>query len=220
VITGGVEMAYINGNKILNIMVNGTLSNVDEKVAEAYEQGQQSERDSFWDAFLSKGQANSYYYAFAYSRFTNKTYHPNHNIVCSSATTSAQNMFYNNYSITDTKVPIDTRNTSHIGGMFYNASGLKTVRKILIDGGVINGGALAFSGCTALQNITFEGDIAQNMYFGDSPLTVDSMNNIISCLRDYTGTTTTKTLTLGTTNLAKLSDSEKAIATQKGWTLA
>jgi hypothetical protein len=31
---------------------------------------------------------------------------------------------------------------------------------------------------------------------------------------------TTHTLTLGTTNLAKLSDAEKAMATQKGWTLA
>ena len=32
--------------------------------------------------------------------------------------------------------------------------------------------------------------------------------------------TETKTLTLSTTNLAKLTDSEKAIATEKGWTLA
>ncbi|MEE0840040.1 MAG: hypothetical protein U0L72_05750, partial [Acutalibacteraceae bacterium] len=32
--------------------------------------------------------------------------------------------------------------------------------------------------------------------------------------------TETHTLTLGTTNLAKLTDSEKAIATEKGWTLA
>jgi hypothetical protein len=30
----------------------------------------------------------------------------------------------------------------------------------------------------------------------------------------------TKTLTLGATNLAKLTNEEKAIATQKGWTLA
>ena len=32
--------------------------------------------------------------------------------------------------------------------------------------------------------------------------------------------TSTKTLTLGSTNLAKLTDEEKQIATNKGWTLA
>ena len=32
--------------------------------------------------------------------------------------------------------------------------------------------------------------------------------------------TTTKKLTLGTTNLAKLTDEEKKVATDKGWTLA
>ena len=31
---------------------------------------------------------------------------------------------------------------------------------------------------------------------------------------------TTKTITLGATNLAKLTEGEKAIATGKGWTLA
>lgn len=31
---------------------------------------------------------------------------------------------------------------------------------------------------------------------------------------------TTQTLTLGTTNLAKLTEEEMAIATEKGWTLA
>ena len=32
--------------------------------------------------------------------------------------------------------------------------------------------------------------------------------------------TTSQVLTLGATNLAKLSDEEKAIATSKGWTIA
>jgi hypothetical protein len=44
--------------------------------------------------------------------------------------------------------------------------------------------------------------------------------NVINILKDYSGSGTTYTLTLGSTNLAKLTDAEKAIATEKGWTLA
>ena len=49
-------------------------------------------------------------------------------------------------------------------------------------------------------------------------LTHDSLMNVINKAADVTSSP--KTLTLGATNLAKLSDAEKAIATGKGWTLA
>lgn len=48
-------------------------------------------------------------------------------------------------------------------------------------------------------------------------LTHDSIMNIIDKAADVTASP--KTLTLGSTNLAKLTDEEKAIATGKGWTL-
>lgn len=47
----------------------------------------------------------------------------------------------------------------------------------------------------------------------------DSIVNLLENLKDLTGDTA-KTLTLGSTNLAKLTDEEKAIATNKNWTLA
>ena len=50
-------------------------------------------------------------------------------------------------------------------------------------------------------------------------LTHDSIMNVIRGLADLTGQTSV-TLTLGATNLAKLTDEEKAIATSKNWTLA
>ena len=42
---------------------------------------------------------------------------------------------------------------------------------------------------------------------------------MFNSLKDLTGDTA-KTLTLGSTNLAKLTDEQKAIATNKNWTLA
>lgn len=78
-----------------------------------------------------------------------------------------------------------------------------------------------FNGCANLKNIIFEGVIGNNISFQASPLlTHDSLMSIINHLKDFSGTTTTRALTLGSTNLAKLTDVEKAIATQKGWTLA
>ena len=81
--------------------------------------------------------------------------------------------------------------------------------------------ATTFQGANALKNITFRGVIASNnVQFHKCPLSHDSIMNIINVLKDYSGTTTKRTLTLGSSNLAKLTDAEKAIATQKGWTLA
>lgn len=50
----------------------------------------------------------------------------------------------------------------------------------------------------------------------------DNLMSVINALKDYSTDTsgTSWVVTFGTTNLAKLTDAEKAIATQKGWTLA
>jgi hypothetical protein len=77
--------------------------------------------------------------------------------------------------------------------------------------------------CVTIQNVSFvEGSvIGQNISFQYcNNLTHDSLMNIISVLKDYSGTGTTRTLTLHANAKAILTDSEKAIATQKGWTIA
>ena len=43
--------------------------------------------------------------------------------------------------------------------------------------------------------------------------------SIINALYDYSATATTKTITLGAENLAKLTDAEKKTAEDKGWSL-
>jgi hypothetical protein len=57
-------------------------------------------------------------------------------------------------------------------------------------------------------------------YSGDVTKIKTAMISNDGILTLTTEPTTTKTLTLGSTNLAKLTDEEKAIATNKGWTLA
>lgn len=76
-----------------------------------------------------------------------------------------------------------------------------------------------FQRCDNLVNLTLDGTIGQNGFdiHWSTKLTHDSLMSIIDALEDKSGTGTTWTITLGTDNLAKLTDAEKAIATQKGW---
>ena len=77
-----------------------------------------------------------------------------------------------------------------------------------------------FNGCYALENITIEGEIGQSISFSAcSKLTHESLMSIINALCDYSGDTsgTTYTLTLGSTNLAKLTADELNSIETKGW---
>ena len=78
----------------------------------------------------------------------------------------------------------------------------------------------AFRKATKLEELEITGTIGQNGFdVSTSPLlTHDSLMSIINALQ--TKTSGTWAVTLGADNLAKLTDAEKAIATEKGWTLA
>jgi surface protein len=131
-------------------------------------------------------------------------------------------MFYNCKNLTTLDVSnFDTSKVTDIGNMFRDCSYLTELncsswnishitRKTYLGS--------AFNGCPSLvdfyppQNINAEMDVSH-----DTKLSHDSLVRIINNL--MTKTSTTK-LILGATNLAKLSDEEKAIATNKGWTLS
>ena len=75
-----------------------------------------------------------------------------------------------------------------------------------------------FTKCTALKTITGNPNFKISFSLSDSTeLTHDSIMVVINGLQTVTST---QTLTLGSTNLDKLTDAEKKIATDKGWTLA
>lgn len=81
-----------------------------------------------------------------------------------------------------------------------------------------------FVNCLALENLTIEGTIGQNGFNvqWSTKLTHDSLMSIVNALADYSTDTsgTTWTVTLGSANIAKLTEEEQAIATSKGWILA
>ena len=101
--------------------------------------------------------------------------------------------------------------------MFGECSSLVTIGAY--DFASITNLAGAFGNCISLKHIHIKNfvasfDISASTKFEESDL-VEILNNLM----DLTGKTS-QTLTMGATNLAKLTDAEKAIATNKNWVLA
>ena len=192
------------------------LVTIAENEQKVYDAGKQAKYDAFWDAYQRNGNRRQYDYAF-YNCWDDITYNPKYPIVV----TSTSGYIYAANVITSTKVPI-TIDTATADYLFYACRALKTIPSIKVTSKV---SALTgwFTLCSELEEIYFTDDseIANNVSFSAcTKLTHDSLMSIINHLKNFSGTTTTKTCTLGTTNLAKLTDAEKKIATDKGWTLA
>lgn len=100
----------------------------------------------------------------------------------------------------------------------YNCTSLITIEKIITAESITY--ANSFTLCRKLENVIFEGVIGNDINFQYSPLTIESMISIISCLKDYSTTGGSHTLTLMADRKNMLTDSQKAIATNKGWSLA
>ena len=139
---------------------------------------------------------------------------------------------------------VDFDDCSNLGYCFYNCSSLTTLTLPDGFGQAATNLSYCFLYCSSLKTLTLPDgfgqaatslgscfsfcskltDITGNPNFKVScdlspcvNLTHDSLMVVINGLQTVT---TTKTLTLGATNLAKLTDEEKKIATDKGWTLA
>lgn len=71
---------------------------------------------------------------------------------------------------------------------------------------------------TSFVNFTCNGELDNDLNISLYPnLSTDSILNIINCLQTLT---TSQTLTLGATNLAKLTEEQIAVAVNKGWTVS
>lgn len=189
------------------------LTTVAENQQRVFDAGKKAEYDAFWDVHQSNGQARNYSNRF-YSWDT-ENYKPKYPIIVQ-ANGSCQNCFaFSN--ITDTIVDITFQSGCDVQYFFQRCSKLETVRKIICSKTAKLSGI--FYQCSALKNVTFEGEIGYGFDVSSSSvITHDSLMSIINALE--TKTSGTHTMIFGATNLAKLTDAEKAIATEKGWTLA
>ena len=115
-----------------------------------------------------------------------------------------------------TSVPLfDTSNVTNMYYMFYNCSSLTSIP--LLDISNVTSMYDMFFGCSRLETIHMINIGADLNIHYSTKFTREALLEIIGNLKTVTST---KTLTMGATNLAKLTEEDKAIATNKGWTLA
>ena len=133
-----------------------------------------------------------------------------------SKVTNMNSIFYNCSSLNSISA-LDTRNVTNMINMFFNCSSLTSIP--LLDTSKVTSMNNMFRGCGSVKYLGgFKNlSISISAYFLDQcpDLTVESLMNVINNL----ATVSDKTLKFGTTNLNKLTAEQKAIATNKGWTL-
>lgn len=234
-----------NNTKVHN---SGYDKGKEEGVALGYEEGYLQSESDFWDAVQDSGNRDVVEYMFC--RWGREYIRPKYKVVYVSGRILA--MFsYNSklkkvekgYFDLSTYTPTIGLGGGCVYSVFYNCPELEEIEDIGIQAGsyyytfnrcrklhtieVMRCTAegrydAPFSYCYALQNITTEGEIGNDISFKDSSLlTIKSLMSIINALVDYSTNEsgTTHTLTLHPDALARLSTEQTAIATSKGWTV-
>lgn len=210
--------------------------------------GKQVAYDAFWDAYQVNGTRGNYNHAFGGSGWTNKTFKPKYDICpigtgsymmfrdssiegdmvqilkdCGVEMDFSKSSGWVSYVFSQARYitrlgKLDFHNASEMYDIFGNCTRLQTIDLLIVSPQC--GFTTTFSNCSALENITFDGEIGKNINFSYSPkLTHTSLMSIINHLKDYNGSGTTYTLTLGATNLAKLNPEDIALGQDKGWTI-
>ena len=135
----------------------------------------------------------------------------------------------------------NTSNVTNMSQMFSSCSKLTNLDLSSFDTSKVINMSQMFSKCTSLTNLQFGFNLGKSYYLKSTNytsykldlsscplLTYDSLMSVINGLYDLNltydvangGTLYTQALTLGSTNLAKLTAEEIAIATNKGWTVS
>lgn len=137
------------------------------------------------------------------------------NLICTNgSSTIDSNAFKNAIMLKQVNIPstINTINSS----AFMNCPNLEN---IILPNTLTSVYSDVFNGCINVKSIILGTNFNCSISFKDCNLSVDCMTTMFNSLKNLTSSTA-KTLTLGSTNLAKLTDEQKQIATNKNWNLS
>ena len=109
---------------------------------------------------------------------------------------------------------LDTSKVTNMASVVCGCTNLRTFPAW--DLSAVTSLSYAFNSCPALKTFSAFG---MKVSFDISPSTSFTESALVEILNNLASVSTTQTLTMGSINLAKLTDDEKAIATDKGWTL-
>lgn len=192
------------------------LKRIAENEQAVFDAGKKSEYDTFWDSYQENGNKISYRLAFFGSGWNDTTFRPKYPMKMYKGQQQTQAFYY--FRGTHIDVDIDFRAVGN-AQVFQSASLLKTISKLIVTDEVTY--TNWFAGCTALEDITIEGTIGNDISFSDCALlTKGSIESIIDAL---SGTVTGKTLTVNAAaKQAAFTDSEWAvlIGTKPNWTIS
>ncbi len=213
-----------------------------------YQSGYENSQNDFWDKFQSGGKRTDYEYAFSGDGWTAENFKPKYNLIgrlprliyyaknlevdvravlkeqgITLDTSKSESLVCFSFNSAITALPtisfvgIDTNDVHAAKWCFGWDKSLHTIEKLIVKEGIFYNET--FYQTIALKNIEIEGIIDNNIDFSySSLLTHKSLMSIINHLKNLS--VYSRNLSIGTNNLAKLTDAEKAIATQKGWNLA
>ena len=238
---------YCDRNIEVNVNVDG--GDTDKAYEAGEKAGRKAEYDMFWDNFQNYGNRLSYSYMFGARGWTDENFKPKYDIRPNGSATSlfrylevtedlptiferqgivldtskATNLEYCCQSL-NSPVPLSLGTFDCTGlevrlTSSFSCPAIKQVMLIINDAVIFYN---TFNNATNLVDLELEGTLGTDglSLSNSKKLTHDSLMSVINALKDFSGTSTTRTVTLGSDNLAKLTDDEKKIATDKGWTLA
>lgn len=115
-----------------------------------------------------------------------------------------------------TSIPLlNTSKVTDMRVMFRGCSNLTSIPQLDVSN--VTDMNYMFDSCTKLEEIHMTG---MKVAFDISESTLFTREALVEIINNLATVTSTPRLRMGATNLAKLTDEDKAIATNKGWTLA
>ena len=218
------------------------LAVIAENEQKVFDAGARNEWNRFWDNYQQGGDRTGYmfgftqawtdqlfrpkydlnvkdaYYMFAWARITDLAARLEELSIAFDTSKATRFQYLLMQSYITRMPPLDLSGTTSFVQGFYDAPHL--IEAILVGGNEITNWGSTFYNCDNLTHLTIDVVIAGAINLSWSPkLTRASLLSVLNALKDFSNSTK-RTCTLGPTNLAKLSDADKAIATRKGWTLA